>query len=106
MATTKFFFLGFRVDSDLESRLANCSKSDKLFLEEPHYLERITLEADQYMGRRIDSEGIPVSGIEDSAKNVVSLMRRVAPGWNGSVSQAVLVALEEEISGVDMMIGY
>ena len=43
MASTKFFFLGFEVDNDLEDRLAKCGKSEKSFLEQPQYLERVSL---------------------------------------------------------------
>ena len=106
MASTKFFFLGFVVDDDLDSRLSNCGKADKTFLEQPQYLERIALEDGEFLGRRLDGEGITVSSVEDSARNVISLIRRVAPGWNKSVSHAVLKALEEEITHSDVIVSY
>jgi hypothetical protein len=106
MASTKFFFLGFAVDDDLNSRLSTCGKTDKTFLEQPQYLERITLEDGQFIGRRVDGEGIPVSSMEDTARNVVSLIRRVAPGWSKSTRHAVLKALEEEITHSDVIVSY
>ncbi|MBN2715061.1 MAG: hypothetical protein JXX14_04350 [Deltaproteobacteria bacterium] len=106
MASTKFFFLGFEVDDELESRLSNCGKSDKSFLEQPQYLERITLSDGTLLGRRLDAEGISVSSVEDSVRNVASLIRRVAPGWSKSPSHAVLKALEEEITHSDVVISY
>ena len=106
MASEKFFFLGFKVDDDLESRLTNCGKPEKSFLESNVYLERISLPDGQILGRRLDPEGITVSSVEDSARNVVSLIRRVAPGWNKSASHAVLKALEEEITHSDVIVSY
>ncbi|MBN2527260.1 MAG: hypothetical protein JXR76_12770 [Deltaproteobacteria bacterium] len=106
MATTKFFFLGFEVDEDLERRLKNCSKSDKTFLEQPQYLERIHLDEGHLIGRRLDGEGISVSTIEDSVRNVASLIKRVAPGWQKSTQHAVLKALEEEITHNDVIVGF
>jgi len=106
MTSTKFFFLGFAVDDTLDGCLSSCGKADKTFLEQPQYLERVTLEDGQFLGRRLDGEGITVSTVEDSIRNVVSLIQRVAPGWNKSTSHAVLKALEEEITHSDVIVSY
>ena len=94
------------MDTDLEDRLAKCGKSEKSFLEQPQYLERIALPDGALIGRRLDAEGISVSTVEDSARNVVSLIRRVAPGWKKSAQHAKLAALEEEITHGDVIVGY
>lgn len=92
------------MDDDLENRLSSCSKSDKTFLEQPQYLERLEVAGVQYMGRRLEGDGIVESNVEDSARNVASLIKRVAPGWNKSPFNAVLTAVEENIehSGVEV----
>ncbi|MBN2341174.1 MAG: hypothetical protein JXX29_02875 [Deltaproteobacteria bacterium] len=106
MASAKFFFLGFEVDDDLQQRLSNCSKSDKSFLEQPQYLEQFDVAGKRYLGRRLDGDGISESSVEDSARNVASLIKRVAPGWKKAPFHAVLTAVEEEITHSDVVVSF
>ena len=104
MASTKFFFLGFEVDADLRSRLEACDASDRGFLEDPEFLEQIEVDQTPFMGRRLPADSVSLSNIEDAARNVVSLVARVAPGWRKSTASAVLCALEEEVVREDVLI--
>lgn len=106
MPSTKFFFLGFEVDEHLESCLAGCSDSNRTFLEKPEYLERMTIGGKQFLGRRIDGGGIPEASVEDNARNVASLIKRVAVGWNKSPIHAILTAVEEEIIHNDVVVSF
>ena len=96
MATRAFFFLGFKVDSDLNNRLDACDESERFYLEEPEYLEKIQVDDSEFIGRKLTSNGIHPENISDNAKNIVSLLKRVIPTWSIAPSTATLLAIEEE----------
>lgn len=101
---SKFFFLGFVVDNSLRLQLDDCDDSDKGFLDGPGYLERLTIDGTPYVGRRLEGEALSLSNVEDSARNVASLISRVAPQWNGSAMKATITALEEDTTHQDVII--
>lgn len=103
MPTNRFFFLGFDLDESLKTRFSECKSSDRAFLEDPMYLESMEIEGTAYIGRRLD-DVLTQEQVEDTSRNVCSLIARVVPGWSVSPSQARLIAVEEEIVGKDVVI--
>ncbi|MBN2803041.1 MAG: hypothetical protein JXR91_08100 [Deltaproteobacteria bacterium] len=99
MSYSRFFFLGIELNSDLRTHLDNCAPSNKLFIENPEYLEQISIEDSQYIGRRLN-EFVSISEIEDCSKNVRSLLLRIAPGFKISTDNIIIKSVQEEISNV------
>jgi hypothetical protein len=97
MSHSRFFFLGIELNSDLRTHLDNCAPSNKLFIENPEYLEQITIEDSQYIGRRLN-EFVSVSEIEDCSKNVRSLLLRIAPGIEITTDNVIIKSVQEEIT--------
>jgi hypothetical protein len=97
MPSTNFFFLGYIVDSKLQLQIDNCESSELGFLEDSSYLEKIVVDDIEYIGRRL-GEISTVSSVEDSARNVASLILRVAPGWSGKSVDALLISVQETIT--------
>lgn len=103
MPATKFFFLGFPIDDRLEEGLAQCKPSDKTFLENPKYLEQLSIEGERYVGRRME-DVISAVEVDDAARNVRSLISRLVSGWTTPLSAASLLAVEEDQAGQDTCI--
>ena len=105
MSSSRFFFLGFAVDEDLRARLDGCASAESAFLSSPDYLEQVILDGITWVGRRLTQDAVSPSDVEDSARNVVSLIARVAPGWRRNASSATLLSLEETVRGTDLLVG-
>lgn len=72
-------FIGLKVDQKLREQLENANEMDKKYIGDPQYLMYIEGDAGaQYIGRVLD-ETVSTDEIEDIARNVVSILKRVAP---------------------------
>jgi|LSQX01.3.fsa_nt_gb hypothetical protein len=96
MPARKFFFLGFPVDTAMARAMEQCDPSDRAFFEDPMYLDAHTLSGVRYLGRRLP-EVASLNQLMDTARNVVSLIRRVVPDWPGRADDAAIWSLEGDI---------
>jgi hypothetical protein len=74
-------FIGLKVDQKLREQLESASEIDKRYFAagDPAYLTFCeAAEGVQYIGRMLD-ESVPTDQIEDITRNVVSILKRVAP---------------------------
>jgi hypothetical protein len=79
-AGTKLF-IGLKVDQKLREQLDSCNEMDKRYFAsgDPEYLIFAEgVEGAQYIGRALE-ETVATNEIEDIARNVVSILKRVAP---------------------------
>jgi hypothetical protein len=79
LATGVKLFIGLKVDQKLREQLESANEMDKKYIGDPQYLLYIEAEGGaQYIGRVLD-ESVSSDEIEDIARNVVSILKRVAP---------------------------
>ena len=97
MNSTPLIFVGFELTEQVDAYLNDCSERDKIYLEDPAYLETVTVDDCRYIGKRA-KDGIAVDRLEDVARSVVSLLARVSGNWQQTASEAVIIAAEETVS--------
>jgi len=95
MPSEQFIFVGFELDTALMERIAACGESDRVFMENPTYLEALGVGDRRYVGKRIEV-GAPSDRLEDTVRSVISLLTRLIPGFTIDPSDARLVAVEEQ----------
>jgi hypothetical protein len=72
-------FIGLKVDQKLREQLESANEMDKKYIGDPQFLMYAEGEAGaQYIGRLL-TEAVSTDEIEDIARNVVSILKRVAP---------------------------
>lgn len=94
MSAEQLIFVGFELGDDLQACLESCRERDKVFFEDPTYLEVVDVEDRRLIGKRIDT-GAAQDRLEDAARSVVSLLARICPTVEIKTSDAALVALED-----------
>jgi len=92
---SRFLFVGCPIDAHLAEALDCCRERDRVFLQDPAYLESLTVDGAAWIGRRC-VPGAAVDAIEDVARNVASLLRRLAPDAALQPADLLIVALEDE----------
>jgi hypothetical protein len=100
MEENHLIFVGFQLTDKVKGLFNDCSDRDRVYLEDPAYLETISLKETEYIGKRI-KDGSAIDRIEDSARSVVSLLRRITPRWEAKPSDAMVLAIQEGGDGVD-----
>lgn len=78
MARAPVIFVGFEIDESIERALAGCREADRVFIEEPTYLQQAVIDGRRYIGKPL-RDNAALDHIEDAARNVASLLTRVAP---------------------------
>jgi hypothetical protein len=95
MPSQKFFYLGFELSNAFLEKLNSCKPSEKTFLTDNKYLEIVDIEGRSFIGRRFENAISPRQA-DDTARNVLSLIKRIVPDWTLSASDATLFAVEEK----------
>jgi len=96
MPSAQFIFVGFELDASLTDRIAACGESDRVFMENPTYLETLSVGDRRYVGKRIEV-GAPRDRLEDTVRSVISLLTRLVPGFSVDPGDARLIAVEEQL---------
>ena len=102
MSSDHFIFVGFERTAPVDALMEACEERDRVYLDDPTYLESIRVDDRQYVGKRI-KDGAALDRIEDTARSVVSLLTRVNSKWAQRPDTALILALEDdgaEASGV------
>jgi hypothetical protein len=97
MNSTPLIFVGFELTEQVEKHLSDCAQQDKVYLEDPTYLEQIIVDDCKFIGKRA-KDGIAVDRLEDVARSVVSLLSRVSKNWRRVAGEALVIAVEETAS--------
>jgi len=95
MPSEQFIFIGFELDAALVERIAACGESDRVFMENPTYLEALGIGDRRYVGKRIEA-GASSDHLEDTVRSVISLLARLIPGFTVAPGDARLIAVEEQ----------
>jgi len=96
MPSEQFIFIGFPLEAALAERFAACGEGSRAFLTDPLYLEVLKLGDRDYVGKRVEV-GLAGDRLEDTVRSVVSLIARLAPGFEIEPGDARLLALEEKV---------
>ena len=96
MPAEQFIFVGFELDAALMERIAACGESDRVFMENPTYLETLAVDDHRYVGKRTEV-GAPSDRLDDTVRSVISLLARLIPDFTIDPGDARLVAIEEKI---------
>ncbi|HVK77542.1 MAG TPA: hypothetical protein VM734_29765 [Kofleriaceae bacterium] len=80
-------FFGTRIDSKLREALSQAKPSDKKYFDgtSEDFLRIVEVEDEKWIGKVIKA-GPVVTEVDDIQRNIVSIMRRVAPGARVSAS--------------------
>ncbi len=97
MNSTPLIFVGFELTEQVEKHLSDCAQQDKVYFEDPTYLEQIIVDDRRFIGKRA-KDGIAVDRLEDVARSVVSLLSRVSKNWRQAADEALVIAVEETAS--------
>lgn len=90
-------FFGCKIDSKLREALAQAKPGDRRYFEDPNgeFLRVLTFEDERWIGK-VMGGGVQVSDVEDIQRNVVSILRRVAPNVRASASSIKIFAVAAE----------
>ena len=93
-------FFGCKIDSKLREALAQAKPGDRRYFEDPNgeFLRVLTFEDERWIGK-VMGGGVNVTDVEDIQRNVVSILRRIAPNvrTSGSSIKIFAVAAEGEV---------
>ena len=84
-------FMGLKVDQKIREQLAVCSEIDKRYFSgDPQFLTFTDgADGEQYIGRALGEE-IATDELDDMRRNVVSILRRIAPSVRPERSLLIL----------------
>lgn len=90
-------FFGYKIDSKLREALANATPGDRRYFEDPDagFLRILTWEQEKWIGKIIDG-GLGTNDVEDIQRNVISILRRIAPDTRHTPSYVKIFAISDE----------
>jgi hypothetical protein len=73
-------FFGCKIDSKLREGLAQANPGDRKYFEDPNseFLRVLTFEEERWIGKVVKG-GVGVNDVDDIQRNVISILRRIAP---------------------------
>ena len=88
-------FFGTRIDSKLREALSQCKPGDRKYFEgeSDEFLRVIEGEEEKWIGKVVKG-GSPVTEVEDIQRNIVSILRRVAPNARVPASSVKIFVLQ------------
>ena len=95
MGSEHQIFVGFELTEAVTSLMDECADRDKAYLEDPTFLETVTIDNRRFVGKRV-KEGIAIDRVEDTARSVVSLLTRVNDKWSQSAAKALVMAVVDD----------
>jgi hypothetical protein len=94
---TQLFF-GCKIDSKLREALAQAKPGDRRYFEEPdsEFLRICEVGEEKWIGK-VAKAGLNVTEVEDIQRNVLSILRRIAPDVRKAASTVKIFALDVKI---------
>ena len=91
-------FFGAKIDSKLREALANATPGDRHYFEDPDspYLRICNVGEERWIGKAIDS-GLGASDVEDMQRNIVSILRRIAPNVRHNPNNIKIHTVADEL---------
>ena len=90
-------FFGCKIDSKLREALAQAKPGERRYFDDPNgeFLRVLSFEDERWIGK-VMGGGVNVSDVEDIQRNVVSILRRVAPSVRTSPTSIKIFAVSAE----------
>lgn len=94
---SRLLFFGCKIDSKLREALAQAKPGDRRYFDDPEapFLRICTMEEDRWIGKIVDG-GLSVTEVEDIQRNVVSILRRIAPGVRQAASTVKIFSVDPD----------
>lgn len=95
-------FFGCKIDSKLNDALANAKPGDRRYFEDPEspFLRICTVGEERWIGK-IVKPGPNVTEVEDIQRNIISILRRIAPEVRRAPSTVKIFALIDAAAVVE-----
>ncbi len=90
-------FFGYKIDSKLREALANATPGDRHYFEDPDsdFLRICSVDEQRWIGKVIKC-GLTTADVEDVQRNVISILRRVAPSMRHNPNNVKIFSIAEE----------
>jgi len=95
MPAEQTIFVGVTLDGEVRASMDSCKESDRVFFEDPTYLEIVDLEDGEYIGKRLGNSVAP-DRLEDTARSVVSILNRICGDDKFNPTLIDILAIEEK----------
>jgi len=88
-------FFATKIDSKLREALSQCKPGDKKYFEggSDEFLRVVEVEEEKWIGKVVKG-GLPVTEVEDIQRNIVSILRRIAPNARVPASSVKMFVLQ------------
>ncbi len=95
-------FFCCKIDSKLREALAQAKPGDRRYFEDPDsgFLQLCSFGEERWIGKLVKS-GVNVTEVEDIQRNVLSIIRRIAPDVRKAASTVKIFAVTEEVASVE-----
>jgi hypothetical protein len=96
-------FFGCKIDSKLREALAQAKSGDRRYFEDPNgeFLRVLSFEDERWIGK-VMGGGVNVTDVEDIQRNVISILRRIAPAVRTSGSSIKVFAVSSDADAVQI----
>ena len=88
-------FFGRKIDGKLREALTQAKLGDRRYFEDADFLRVISVGEEEWIGK-IVKPGVDVGDVEDIQRNVVSILRRIAPTVRPTSASIKIFALRSE----------
>ncbi len=97
-------FFGCKIDSKLREALAQAKPGERRYFDDPNgeFLRVLSFDEERWIGK-VMGGGVNVGDVEDIQRNVVSILRRVAPSVRTSPSTIKIFAVSAEGEAVAIL---
>jgi hypothetical protein len=95
-------FFGSKIDSKMREALAQARPGDRKYFEDPssdEFLKVLAFEDERWIGKVVTG-GITCADVEDIQRNVVSILRRIAPNVRASPTSLKIFAVAADAVAV------
>jgi hypothetical protein len=88
-------FFATKIDSKLREALSQCKPGDRKYFEggADEFLRVVEFDEEKWIGKVVKG-GSPVTEVDDIQRNIVSILRRVAPGGRVSANSVKMFVLQ------------
>lgn len=90
-------FFGCKIDTKLREALAQAKPNERRYFEDPEsaFLRICQLGEERWIGKVVDA-GVGVAEVEDIQRNVISILRRIAPDVRPSTTSVKIFAIDPD----------
>ena len=88
-------FFGTKIDSKLREALSQCKPGDRKYFEggSDEFLRLVEVEEEKWIGKVVKG-GTPITEVDDIQRNIISILRRVAPNARVAASAVKIFVLQ------------